>query len=63
MDYVVGNVGLNTIYTADPAHPALLFYGDFRDGGPKQLVEGYYEGNTLYPGEAAGTWAPPFRRC
>ncbi len=49
MDYVVGNVGLNTIYTADPAHPALLFYGDFRDGGPKQLVEGYYEGNTLYP--------------
>ncbi len=49
MDYVVGNLGLNTIYTADHAHPALLFYGDFRDGGPKQLVEGYYEGDTLYP--------------
>ena len=49
IDYVVGNVGLNTIYTADPAHPALLFYGDFREGAPKQLIEGYYEGNTLYP--------------
>ncbi|HTU00946.1 MAG TPA: CRTAC1 family protein, partial [Candidatus Sulfotelmatobacter sp.] len=49
IDYVVGNVGLNSIYTADPAHPSLLYYGDFRDGGPKQLVEGYYEGNTLYP--------------
>ncbi|HXQ80607.1 MAG TPA: FG-GAP-like repeat-containing protein [Opitutaceae bacterium] len=49
MDYVVGNVGLNSIYTADPAHPALLFYGDFREGGPKQLIEGYYEGDTLYP--------------
>ena len=49
MDYVVGNVGLNTVYSADPAHPALLFYGDFREGGPKQLVEGYYEGSTLYP--------------
>jgi hypothetical protein len=49
IDYVVGNVGLNTIYTADPEHPALIFYGDFRDGGPKQIVEGYYEGNTLYP--------------
>ena len=49
IDYVVGNVGLNTTYAGDPAHPALLFYGDFREGGPKQLVEGYYEGNTLYP--------------
>ncbi|HMD60147.1 MAG TPA: CRTAC1 family protein, partial [Opitutaceae bacterium] len=49
MDYVVGNVGLNTIYTADRAHPSLLFYGDFRDSGPKQIVEGYYEGGTLYP--------------
>ena len=24
-DYVVGNVGLNTQYHADPAHPALLY--------------------------------------
>ncbi len=49
IDYVVGNVGLNTVYAADPAHPTLLFYGDFKGGGPSQIVEGYYEGDTLYP--------------
>jgi len=49
-DYVAGNVGLNTQYHADPAHPALLFYGDFNDNGePPQLVEAYYEGDRLYP--------------
>jgi hypothetical protein len=50
IDYVVGNVGLNTQYRADPAHPALLFSGDFRGGGgPAQLVEAYYEGDKLFP--------------
>jgi hypothetical protein len=49
-DYVVGNVGLNTQYRADAAHPALLFYGDFNeDGGQPQIVEAYYEGEHLYP--------------
>jgi len=48
-DYVVGNVGLNTQYRASPEHPALLFYGDFRGDGAAQLVEGYYEGDRLYP--------------
>ena len=48
-DYVVGNVGLNTQYHADPRHPALLFSGDFRGGGSTQLIEGYYEGDKLYP--------------
>ncbi len=48
-DYVVGNVGLNTQYHADPAHPALLFSGDFKGGGGTQLVEAYYEGEKLFP--------------
>ena len=49
-DYVVGNVGLNTQYHADPSHPALLFYGDFKGTGEEpQLVEAYYEGDRLYP--------------
>ena len=48
-DYVVGNVGLNTQYHADPQHPALLFSGDFRGDGSTQLIEGYYEGDRLYP--------------
>ena len=49
IDYVVGNVGLNTRYHADPAHPALLFSGRFKAGESTQLIEGYYEGDTLYP--------------
>jgi hypothetical protein len=48
VDYVVGNLGLNTPFRADPAHPALLYSGDFKGSGT-QLVEGYYEGDTLYP--------------
>jgi hypothetical protein len=49
IDYVVGNVGLNTQYHADPAHPALLYSGDFKGDGSTQLIEAYYEGDTLYP--------------
>jgi hypothetical protein len=49
LDYVVGNLGLNTQYHADPAHPALLFSGDFKGDGSTQLIEGYYEGDKLYP--------------
>jgi hypothetical protein len=49
MDYVVGNLGLNTQYHADPTHPAVLFSGDFKGDGSTQLIEGYYEGDKLYP--------------
>jgi hypothetical protein len=49
IDYIVGNVGLNTQYRADRAHPALLFYGDFKGDGTAQIIEGYYEGDKLYP--------------
>jgi hypothetical protein len=49
MDYIVGNVGLNTQYRADPQHPALLFSGDFRGNGASELIEAYYEGDNLYP--------------
>ncbi len=48
-DYAVGNLGLNTQYRADAAHPALLFVGDFVGRGVTELVEAYYEGDTLYP--------------
>jgi enediyne biosynthesis protein E4 len=48
-DYVAGNVGLNTQYTASSTQPALLFSGDFRGNGSNQLIEAYYEGNKLYP--------------
>jgi len=48
-DFVAGNVGLNTPYQADARHPVLLFAGDFNDDGGEELVEGYYEGDKIYP--------------
>jgi hypothetical protein len=49
LDYVVGNVGLNTQYSASPSHPALLYYGDFNGDGGAQIVEATYEGDRLVP--------------
>ena len=49
MDYVVGNVGLNTPYRASPAEPALLFYGDFGGRGDRQLVEAFHQAGRVYP--------------
>jgi hypothetical protein len=48
MDYVAGNVGLNTPYRASAARPALLFSGNF-GGSASHLVEAYYEGDRLFP--------------
>ena len=48
-DFVVGNLGLNTPYRADPEHPALLFSGDFAGRGSNEIVEAYYEDGRLYP--------------
>ncbi len=48
-DFVAGNVGLNTPFTATPTHPTLLFYGSFgRTKGPI-ILEAYYQGDRLYP--------------
>ncbi len=52
MDYVVGNLGLNTPYRASAESPALLFYGDFNGDGGRQLIEAYHEGGHLYPRRA-----------
>jgi hypothetical protein len=50
MDYVVGNVGLNTRYRASPERPALLYYGSFAgDGEQPELIEATYEGDRIYP--------------
>ncbi|HVZ64656.1 MAG TPA: FG-GAP-like repeat-containing protein [Lacunisphaera sp.] len=49
-DYVAGNLGLNSQYQADAAHPALLDLGDFKGTGEDpQLIEAYYEGGRIYP--------------
>ncbi|HEY1849134.1 MAG TPA: FG-GAP-like repeat-containing protein [Opitutaceae bacterium] len=48
-DFVLGNNGLNTQYTADGSHPALLYAGDFRGNGSAELIEAYYEGDKIFP--------------
>jgi len=48
-DYVAGNLGLNSQYQATAEHPVLLYYGSFSSGRPPLLIEGYYEGEKLYP--------------
>lgn len=48
-DFVVGNVGLNTPYRAEAAHPVVMFSGNFLGSESEQLIEGYYEGDRLYP--------------
>ena len=67
MDYVAGNVGLNTPYTASPEEPAVLFYGDFRGRGrgTKRIIEGHYEDGRLLPrrtSKAIGAVVPTVRR-
>ena len=48
LDYVAGNLGLNTRYHATAEFPALLFYGNF--GGTAPLaIEAYYENGRLFP--------------
>ncbi|MEO6004404.1 MAG: FG-GAP-like repeat-containing protein [Opitutus sp.] len=49
LDYVVGNVGLNTQYRASPEHPALLYFGEFKEGSGPVAIEAYYEGGKIYP--------------
>ena len=51
-DFIVGNVGLNTQYHATSTHPALLYYGDFKGDGGRQLIEAYYEGDRIFPWRA-----------
>ncbi len=45
VDFVVGNLGLNTRLHATPAEPATLYVKDFDDNGfPEQIVSLYSEG-------------------
>ncbi len=52
MDYVAGNLGLNTQYHAAPDAPAVLYRGDFKGTGGSQLVEAHYENGRLVPWRA-----------
>jgi hypothetical protein len=50
LDFVAGNLGLNTKIKADSAHPAKLYLSDFDNNGTKECVMAYYKSDgKLYP--------------
>ena len=50
LDYVLGNVGLNTQYHAETERPALMYYGQFKgeDSAPT-IVEAHFEDDNTFP--------------
>lgn len=49
MDYVLGNIGLNSNYTATITHPLELHYSDFDSNGSIDLLYSQYEEGDYYP--------------
>jgi enediyne biosynthesis protein E4 len=49
IDYVAGNLGLNTRYQPSPAQPCLLHYGDFAGQGHPEIIEAVATPDGLLP--------------
>jgi hypothetical protein len=50
VDFVLGNLGLNTKIKGDSAHPVKLYLSDFDNNGTKECVMAYYKSDgKLYP--------------
>lgn len=49
LDYVAGNLGLNTSYRASADEPFTVFYADFDGNGSVDPLMGYFEQGNLYP--------------
>lgn len=49
LDYVAGNVGLNTPYRASTGRPTLLYSGFFGSGDAPLVLEAYYDGDRIVP--------------
>lgn len=61
VDYVAGNLGLNTQYRASAEQPALLYYGDFAGEGFPQIVEARHDGDRIVPWRNRGDLANSIR--
>ena len=61
IDYVVGNLGLNTKYHASPSRPWIAYAGNVDGSGVFRFVEACYEGDILFPvrGKSCSTHALP----
>ena len=62
LDFVLGNLGLNSKYHADPEHPLELYARDFDADGQLDVVEAKYEAGRLLPvrGRSCSSAAMPF---
>ena len=49
MDLAAANIGLNTPYVASPEQPLVVYGGNIDGDGDVDIVEAYYQGDTLYP--------------
>jgi hypothetical protein len=49
IDFIVGNLGLNTRYRPGPDEPNLLYYGDFAGDGHPQIIEAKKTQSGLIP--------------
>ncbi len=49
VDFIAGNWGLNTKFTASAERPIKLFISDFDHSGTLDPIFAYYEGDKLYP--------------
>ena len=61
LDYVVGNMGLNTKYHASPENPYFAYWGDVDGSGTSRFVEACKENGQVYPvrGKSCSTQAIP----
>jgi hypothetical protein len=49
MDYLLGNWGLNTKFSAKENHPLKMYYADFDDNGSTETVLAYKKDGEYYP--------------
>lgn len=54
LDFVCGNLGLNSRLTASPERPVKLYYNDFDDNGKKEQVLTYFSGGREIPFASIG---------
>lgn len=54
MDFVAGNMGLNSKFPASPSAPLRIYAHDFDQSGTMDIVLGYYNGGQCYPVRGRG---------
>ena len=58
MDYVLGNLGLNTRFKAQQDAPLEMYAADFDHNGSMDILAGYYEDGKLFPCKQLRTLTP-----